>query len=98
MTPVAMSLKGSVNSRKWPQQLACPTTLRTPRNLDYITAALYRREAFQTAGLFDHELGFGEDGEWFTQARRYGLKIYTSEPSDDVWVPRDEHSPGKVPA
>ena len=42
---------------------------------DYITAALYRREAFQTAGLFDHELGFGEDGEWFARARRYGLKI-----------------------
>ena len=42
---------------------------------DYITAAVYRREAFRTAGLFDQELGFGEDRDWYARARHIGLKI-----------------------
>lgn len=40
-----------------------------------ITAAIYRREAFQKVGLFDQELGSGEDGHWYYRARQLGLKI-----------------------
>lgn len=42
---------------------------------DYLTAAIYRRQAFQVAGLFDQEMGIGEDGEWFARARRLGLTV-----------------------
>ncbi len=43
---------------------------------DYVTAAVYRREAFQTVGLFDQQLGFGEDRDWYARARHIGLKIW----------------------
>jgi len=33
------------------------------------------REVFQTVGLFDQELGFGEDSDWFDRARKRGLKL-----------------------
>jgi glycosyltransferase involved in cell wall biosynthesis len=36
---------------------------------------LYRRSAFQKVGLFDVELKFGEDQDWFIRAREKGLKI-----------------------
>ena len=42
---------------------------------DYLGAAVYRREAFARAGLFDVTLEFGEDGEWFTRARQAKLGI-----------------------
>lgn len=42
---------------------------------DCITAAIFRREAFQKVGLFDQELGSGEDGRWYYRARQFGLKI-----------------------
>ncbi len=42
---------------------------------DYIGAALYRRAAFERAGLFDVTLEFGEDAEWFIRARQAGLAI-----------------------
>ncbi|WP_416909225.1 MAG: glycosyltransferase [Polymorphobacter sp.] len=42
---------------------------------DYIGAALYRRRAFEHAGTFDPLLRFGEDLDWFANARRTGLRI-----------------------
>ena len=36
---------------------------------------LFRRSAFQKIGLFDVELKFGEDSDWFIRAREKGLKI-----------------------
>jgi hypothetical protein len=41
----------------------------------YIGAALYRRTAFQTVGLFDTALKFAEDSDWYTRAARDGVKI-----------------------
>jgi hypothetical protein len=42
---------------------------------DYIGACLYRRAAFTKVGLFDADLQFGEDIDWFTRARECGLRI-----------------------
>jgi hypothetical protein len=39
----------------------------------YIGAALYRRRAFEKIGLFDTELRYAEDTDWFTRAREAGL-------------------------
>jgi glycosyltransferase involved in cell wall biosynthesis len=41
----------------------------------YIGAGLYRRSAFQNVGLFDPELRFAEDADWFARAREKKLKI-----------------------
>jgi glycosyltransferase involved in cell wall biosynthesis len=41
----------------------------------YLTAAIYRREVFQTAGLFNEALGEGDDIDWFNRAREHGLKL-----------------------
>lgn len=41
----------------------------------YIGAALYRRRAFQTVGLFDSELQFAEDTDWFNRARELGIAL-----------------------
>ncbi|HEY5346745.1 MAG TPA: glycosyltransferase family A protein, partial [Rhizomicrobium sp.] len=41
----------------------------------YIGAALYRRRAFEQVGLFDPELRFGEDTDWFVRAHEKGLGI-----------------------
>lgn len=41
----------------------------------YIGAGLYRRTAFQRVGLFDKDLRFGEDTDWFNRAREAGLPI-----------------------
>lgn len=35
---------------------------------DYIGAGLYRKSAFREVGLYDPELRFGEDGDWFNRA------------------------------
>jgi GT2 family glycosyltransferase len=40
-----------------------------------LSSAIYRREVFQTVGLFDQELGFGEENEWYERARENGLKL-----------------------
>ena len=40
-----------------------------------LAAAIYRREVFQIVGLFNQELGFGEDTDWFNRARAHGLKL-----------------------
>jgi hypothetical protein len=34
----------------------------------YLGAGVYRRSAFETVGLFDPDLRFGEDTDWFTRA------------------------------
>jgi glycosyltransferase involved in cell wall biosynthesis len=41
----------------------------------YIGAGVYRRRAFERVGLFDKELRFGEDTDWFTRAAERGLNI-----------------------
>lgn len=41
----------------------------------YIGAALYRRRAFERAGLFDPLLRFAEDVDWFAAAERSGLAV-----------------------
>gem|GEM_PF-181890 len=35
---------------------------------NYIGAALYRKSVFEKVGLYDPELRFGEDGDWFNRA------------------------------
>jgi glycosyltransferase involved in cell wall biosynthesis len=41
----------------------------------YIGAGLYRRRAFETAGLFEEQLRFSEDTEWYGRAAELGLRI-----------------------
>jgi hypothetical protein len=41
----------------------------------YIGAGLYRRRAFETVGLFDPDLRFGEDTDWYTRAGERGVCI-----------------------
>jgi hypothetical protein len=45
----------------------------------YIGAGLYRRSAFQKVGLFDKELRFGEDTDWFNRAAEVGLEVENLE-------------------
>ena len=45
----------------------------------YIGAALYRRVAFERTGLFDPDLRFGEDTDWFNRAREAGLGLLRVE-------------------
>jgi GT2 family glycosyltransferase len=39
----------------------------------YIGSGLYRRTAFETVGLFDEELRFGEDTDWYARAEHANL-------------------------
>lgn len=41
----------------------------------YIGAGLYRRSAFEQVGLFDKDLRYGEDTDWFNRAREAGLAV-----------------------
>lgn len=41
----------------------------------YIGAGLYRRQAFERAGLFEEQLRFSEDTEWYRRAAEIGLRI-----------------------
>ena len=41
----------------------------------YIGAGLYKRDAFEKIGVFDTELRFGEDTDWFQRARSASLDI-----------------------
>jgi GT2 family glycosyltransferase len=41
----------------------------------YIGAGLYRRRVFQSVGLFDTSLQYGEDHDWFLRARESGARI-----------------------
>ena len=45
----------------------------------YIGAGVYRRSAFETVGLFDPDLRFGEDTDWFTRAGERGVEIVNVE-------------------
>jgi len=38
-------------------------------------AAIFRREVFETVGMFDEQLRFGEDVDWFLRAREAGINI-----------------------
>lgn len=40
-----------------------------------LSSAIFRRELFKTVGLFDQELGFGEEKEWYERARENALKV-----------------------
>ena len=42
---------------------------------DRLTAAIYRRKAFRRVGLFNQDLEFGEENDWYNRARRFGVKI-----------------------
>jgi hypothetical protein len=44
-----------------------------------IGAALFRRKAFSTVGLFDPQLRFGEDTDWFERAAEGGHKVLRLE-------------------
>jgi GT2 family glycosyltransferase len=41
----------------------------------YISAALFRREAFAKVGWFDETLRFGEDSDWFRRAAEVGVTV-----------------------
>jgi glycosyltransferase involved in cell wall biosynthesis len=41
----------------------------------YIGAGLYRKTAFERVGLFDKELRYGEDTDWFNRAKEMGLPV-----------------------
>jgi hypothetical protein len=45
----------------------------------YIGAGLYRRRAFETVGLFDADLRYGEDTDWFTRAAERRLVVHSVE-------------------
>lgn len=42
---------------------------------DYIGLALYRRSAFESVGLFDSSLRFGEDTDWYLRAVEKKIKM-----------------------
>lgn len=46
---------------------------------DYIGAGLYRRSAFSKVGLFDPDLRFGEDADWFNRAREKEVRMKRTE-------------------
>lgn len=41
----------------------------------YIGAGVYRRQVFETVGLFDPDLRFAEDTDWFRRARAAGVPV-----------------------
>lgn len=45
----------------------------------YIGAGLYRRRAFERVGLFDTDLRFAEDSDWFNRAADLNLSIFRPE-------------------
>ena len=46
---------------------------------DYIGAGLYRRNVFTKVGLFDPEMRFGEDADWYNRAREKDVRILRTE-------------------
>jgi len=42
---------------------------------NYITGTVFRRAVFDRVGLFDKELRFGEDNDWFNRAQEHGVKV-----------------------
>jgi hypothetical protein len=43
----------------------------------YIGAGLYRRRAFERVGLFDADLRYGEDTDWYTRAAEQRLHVHS---------------------
>ncbi len=43
----------------------------------YIGAGLYRRRAFEKVGLFDADLRYGEDTDWYTRAAEHKLNVHS---------------------
>jgi glycosyltransferase involved in cell wall biosynthesis len=41
----------------------------------HISSAVYRKSAFEKAGLFDTTMRFGEDNDWFARASESNLKM-----------------------
>jgi hypothetical protein len=46
---------------------------------DYIGAALYRRDVFPRNGLFDADMRYGEDTDWYNRARENKLDVLRAE-------------------
>lgn len=46
---------------------------------DYIGAALYRRDVFSRNGLFDADMRYGEDTDWYNRARENNLNVLRLE-------------------
>jgi GT2 family glycosyltransferase len=42
---------------------------------NYITGSVFRRSVFHRVGLFDKDLRFGEDNDWFNRALEMGVKV-----------------------
>ena len=57
----------------------------------YIGAGLYRRRAFERVGLFDADLRFGEDTDWYTRAAEKALAILHLD-EVTLFVRRHEHN------
>ena len=43
--------------------------------LNYIGAGVYRKSAFEKVGLYDPDLRFGEDTDWFNRAKEHNLNM-----------------------
>lgn len=57
----------------------------------YIGSALFRRDAFKKNGLFDEELRFSEDTDWFIRAREKKLKVLRA-PEISLFVRRHDEN------
>ena len=57
----------------------------------YIGAGLYRRRAFEKAGLFEDRLRFSEDTEWYWRAAELGLRVDRLQ-GITLMVRRHEHN------
>jgi GT2 family glycosyltransferase len=42
---------------------------------NYITGTVFRKSVFDRVGLFDKDLRFGEDNDWFNRAEELGVKL-----------------------
>lgn len=73
-----------------PHDSVSPLTDSFPQ---HVAAAIYRREVFQTAGLFDEAVGVRDDTDWFNRAGEYGLKI---RQADQVTLLIRHHGPNLV--
>jgi glycosyltransferase involved in cell wall biosynthesis len=58
-------------------EYGCREFLGSPKESfqNYIGAGIYRKSAFEKVGLFDPELRFGEDGDWFNRAVERRIKM-----------------------
>ena len=42
---------------------------------NYITGTVFRKSVFDRVGLFDKDLRFGEDNDWFNRAEELGVNL-----------------------